>query len=329
MLVRDQERIANLNYIWNCNDTEALWMLQMKRVPFARLVQTFRSRGLLEDSIQSIVEEQVVMFLHVVGHNQRFRVAHNTFRRLMETISRYFKQVMYTVGELRGEMIRSPTGRTPTKIRTSPKWYPYFKDCIGVIDGTHVTARVPRSQAASYRGRKHYTSQNVLVVVDFDLKFTHVLAGWEGSAHDVNILGDSMSHHDGINILDGKFYLGDAGYACRPGVLPPFRKTRYHLNEFVGRNYPRTPQELFSVRHSSLRVTVERAFGALKNRFKILDQKPFHPYPTQMKLVLACCIFTTGSCNGELMNFVQEEEDVTPDEVISSGHGVEAFDNKV
>ncbi|XP_044412460.1 uncharacterized protein [Triticum aestivum] len=193
-------------------------------------------------------------------------------------------------------MIRRPSGQTPPKIRGSPRWYPYFKDCIGAIDGTHVTSRVPRSQSAAYRGRKHYTSQNVLAVVDFDLEFTYVLAGWEGSTHDANILTDNMSRPDGINIPDGKFYLGDAGYACRPGIFPPFRKTRYHLNEFYGRNFPRTAQELFNLRHSSLRVTVERAFGALKNRFKILDQKPFHPYPTQA----AFCI--TGSSSGALMN---------------------------
>ena len=82
----------------------------------------------------------------------------------------------------------------------------------------------------------------MLAAVDFDLKFTYVLAGWEGSAHDANILTDNMSRPDGINIPDGKFYLEDAGYACRPGILPPFRKTRYHLNEFSGRNYPRTPR---------------------------------------------------------------------------------------
>ena len=80
---------------------------------------------------------------------------------------------------------------------------------------------------------------------------------------------DSMSRHDGINIPDGKFYLGDAAYACRPGVLPPFRKTKYNLNEFSGRNYPRTPQELFNLGHSNLRVTFDTEFGALKNRFKI------------------------------------------------------------
>jgi hypothetical protein len=87
----------------------------------------------------------------------------------------------------------------------------------------------------------------------------------------------------------GKFYLVDAGYAVRPGFLPPYRATRYHLSEYGGRN-PQNPKELFNLRHSSLRVTIERAFSALKNRFKILYNKPFHPYKTQVKLVLAYCI---------------------------------------
>ena len=87
----------------------------------------------------------------------------------------------------------------------------------------------------------------------------------------------------------GKFFLVDAGYAVRPCFLPPYRGTRYHLREF-GVRTPQNPRELFNLRHSSLRVTMERAFGALKNRFKILYKKSFHTYKTQVKLVLACCI---------------------------------------
>jgi hypothetical protein len=75
----------------------------------------------------------------------------------------------------------------------------------------------------------------------------------------------------------------------RPGFLPPFSGTRYHLRGY-GQNRPQNARELFNLRHSSLRVTVERAFGALKNRFRIMDNKPFHPYKTQVKIVLACCI---------------------------------------
>jgi hypothetical protein len=67
------------------------------------------------------------MFLHVVGHNQRFRVLHMAFRRSIDTISTYFREVLYAVGELRNEMILPPSTATPTKIRYSHRWYPYFK----------------------------------------------------------------------------------------------------------------------------------------------------------------------------------------------------------
>jgi hypothetical protein len=127
MLQRDQERFANLNWIYNRNDVEAVQMLRMRRAPFYELVKRFRERGLLSDSIHTSVEEQVAMFLHVVGHNQRFRVMHNTFRRSIETISRYFNQVLYAIGELRQEMIKPPSGDIPSKIRYSKRWYPYFK----------------------------------------------------------------------------------------------------------------------------------------------------------------------------------------------------------
>ena len=79
------------------------------------------------------------------------------------------------------------------------------------------------------------------------------------------------------------------------------------MKEYGGRNYPTNAKELFNLRHSSLRVTVERAFGALKGQFRILDNKPYHPYKTQVKLVLACCI---------LHNWIlgHGENEVFPDE---------------
>ena len=88
----------------------------------------------------------------------------------------------------------------------------------------------------------------------------------------------------------GKFYLVDAGYGAKPGFLPPFRGVRYHLNEW-GSNPLQNEKELFNLRHSSLRVAVERAFGSLKRRFKVLDDAtPFFPFPTQVDIVIASCI---------------------------------------
>ena len=45
----------------------------------------------------------------------------------------------------------------------------------------------------AYRNRKGFTSQNVLAVVDFDIKFTYLVVGWEGSVHDSQVLRDAMS----------------------------------------------------------------------------------------------------------------------------------------
>jgi hypothetical protein len=149
------------------------------------------------------------MFLYVIGHNQKFRVMHITFRRSIETISRYFNQVLYATRELRQEMVKPPSGETPSKIRHIKRWYPYLK--------------------VSYNFHLHNL---------FKLCSAHVLAGWEGSAHDASILNHSLNRPNGIQLSEGKFYLEDAGYACWPGILPLFRKTRYHLNEFSPRNRP-------------------------------------------------------------------------------------------
>ncbi|BAF19115.1 Os06g0226000, partial [Oryza sativa Japonica Group] len=161
--------------------------------------------------------------------------------------------------------------------------------CIGALDGTHIPACVPMHMQDRFRGRKKFQSQNVLAAVDFDLRFLYVLAGWEGSAHDSYVLQDALSRTNGLKIPEGKYFLADAGYAARPGVLPPYRGTRYHLKEYKGAREPENPKELFNLRHSSLRTTIERAFGALKNRFRIFKCQPFFPLKTQVKIVMACC----------------------------------------
>jgi hypothetical protein len=77
---------------------------------------------------------------------------------------------------------------TPTKIAGSSRWDPYFKDCIGAIDRTHVRASIPKDMETLFRGPKSYCTQNVMVAIDFDLRFTYILAGCEGTTHDARYL---------------------------------------------------------------------------------------------------------------------------------------------
>jgi hypothetical protein len=72
-------------------------------------------------------------------------------------------------------------------------------------------------------------------------------------------------------------------------------------------------------------ITIERALAALKNRFKILDQKPFHTYDVQVMMVLACFILHNWILGWEEDNFFQVA--IVLDDV-EIGHGVEAGDNE-
>ena len=51
-----------------------------------------------------------------------------------------------------------------------------------------------------FRGRKGSCTQNVMAVVDFDLKFTYVLARWEGSAHDALVVADAIERDGGLSV---------------------------------------------------------------------------------------------------------------------------------
>jgi len=102
----------------------------MRRAPFFSLCNLFRTRGLVPETTGCIVEEQVVMFLHVVGHNQSFRVVHQSFRRSIKTVHRHFHQVLYAVGELINELIKPPTPAIHPKILGSHRWNPYMQVTI-------------------------------------------------------------------------------------------------------------------------------------------------------------------------------------------------------
>lgn len=62
---------------------------------------------------------------------------------------------------------------------------------------------MPATMVDRFRGRKSCPTQNVLAVIDFNLRFTYVLTGWERSAHDSLVLHDALSCPNGLKIPEG------------------------------------------------------------------------------------------------------------------------------
>lgn len=119
---------------------------------------------------------------------------------------------------------------TPSKIRQNPKFWPYFKDALGALDGSHIHISPPACEHSSYRNRKGFISQNCLFACSFDLQFIFTYTGWEGSATDAIVYEHSLS--DGFTIPEGKYYLADAGFPSSDQLLIPYRAIRYHLAEW-------------------------------------------------------------------------------------------------
>jgi hypothetical protein len=205
---------------------------------------------------------------------------------------RYFHVVLDALVLLAPDVIRLPDENTiPAQIHQDPRFFPYFKDFIGALDGTHIHATPPKATAPAFRNRKGHCSQNVLAAISFDLKFVYVLAGWEGSASDAAIFNDALTK--GLLVPDGKYYLGDAGYGLGKSCLTPYRAVRYHLREWsLGSNKPENAKELYNLRHAGLRNAIERIFGVLKKRFPILTTFPDYPFETQVLFNLSSAKFT-------------------------------------
>lgn len=114
--------------------------------------------------------------------------------------------------------------------------------------------------------------------------FTHCFVGYPGSVHDQRIfrlselqewLGNPEKFPDDCHIL------GDAAYKLHQNVIVPYRDNG-HL----------TPsQRNFNFCHSSARVTIERAFGLLKTRFRslrtVLAMNRIDLIPM---FIIACCV---------------------------------------
>ena len=119
---------------------------------------------------------------------------------------------------------------TPRQIRSNPKFYPFFHDVIGAIDGCHFLCHPLSLDRASHRNHKGFTSQNCLFAVSFGLTFRFAYTGWEGSATDARVY--EAAHEQGFFIPAGKYYLADAGYPLCDELLTPYRGVRYHLAEW-------------------------------------------------------------------------------------------------
>ncbi|KAL0343125.1 UNVERIFIED_CONTAM: hypothetical protein Sangu_1199900 [Sesamum angustifolium] len=121
--------------------------IRMTKPCFYALVDALTSRGLLPQGQTSRVTsiEEVALFMQTVGMHKRHRDNMERFQHSLETINRRFHRVLSALCAMAPELITPPNFIEPhPRVANNPDFYPYFKDCVGAMDGTLVPAWVPR-----------------------------------------------------------------------------------------------------------------------------------------------------------------------------------------
>ena len=174
-----------------------------------------------------------------------------------------------------------------------------FPDVWGAIDCTHVVVKPKQEVATLFYDRKGNTSLNVQAVVGPEMRILHFVNRHPGSAHDSRIFRNSSLYALLESQPPAGHLLGDAGYACAPYLLTPFRVRGNNVSSL-------TPaQQRYQKSHARTRNVIERFFGAWKSKFQCLKG---------MRLSLQNSVYVVNAC-AFLWNFlIDEKEPLLPEE---------------
>ncbi|KAJ9147539.1 hypothetical protein P3X46_029689 [Hevea brasiliensis] len=206
------ENTKNDNKIMRGNERRCVNLFRMDKDTLIKLCLDLECHYKLKCSKKMTILEKVGMFLYVLVLGASNRQVQERFHHSGETVSRNFHEVLKAMLCLSIDMIKltDPTfSNIPPEILNDDRYMPHFKDCIGAIDGTHVSACIQEENLIRFIDRKGVPTQNIMAACSFDMQFTFVMAGWEG-----------------------KYYVVDAGYQQMEGYLAPYKGTRYYLPDF-------------------------------------------------------------------------------------------------
>lgn len=189
-------------------------------------------------------------------------------------------------------VIRMPSGSELAQQMNKFGIIKRFPACFGAIDGIHIAIEKPARSPLSYHCRKGFYSIVLSAAVNFDGLFIDIDAGFPGRAHDSRVFRESWLGRQSDNHYGYPVALNISGVPIKPYLLgdPAYPLKSSLLRGFTGRNLSE-PQVRFNEKLSSARMCIERAFGRLKGRFRILNQ-PLEgkTIKRHVQTVMACCI---------------------------------------
>ncbi|WVZ54832.1 hypothetical protein U9M48_005576 [Paspalum notatum var. saurae] len=130
---------------------------------FRSLANYLRREGFVRDT-RIKVEEKLAFFLYMLSHNASFEDLQEKFGspRKIWAHMKHFSNLV--IPKLSKQFLKLPNpNQIRLKIERDSRFFPYFKNCIGAIDGTHIPISISSDKAAPFRNRKGTLSQNIMI----------------------------------------------------------------------------------------------------------------------------------------------------------------------
>ena len=210
------------------------------------------------------------------------------------TIMEAAQDVVNVLYDQQNQYNKFPTtiAETTECIATFQRTRSELPNVVGAIDGTHIPIIAPRIDAVDYFSRYQQHDMIVQGVVNGTGKFIDAVAGFPWSAHDARVLRNSNIYQEAENgnilqaplvNIDGNdiapYLVGDSDYPLAPWLIKPFPE---------GTNDP--DEKTFNKELSRARVVVERAFGILKRRWRVLQKRLDSSLNFAIKTTIACIV---------------------------------------
>ena len=232
--------------------------------------------------------------LYRLSHGNSYVSIGPAFNVGKSTVIEAVQDLVNTLYDKRNDYVKFPTtpAETAASVATFRETRTELINVAGAIDGTHIKIIAPEVDAVDYFSRYQQHDMIVHGVVDGKGKFLDAVVGFPGSAHDARVLRNSDLYHEAEqgNILQAPrvniggheihpYLVGDSAYPLAAWLLKPFPEGT------------RDPDEkTFNKELSRARVTVERAFGILKGRWRILQKRLDSSLPFAIKSTIACIV---------------------------------------
>ena len=229
------------------------------------------------------VQERIAMSLHRLGSGDGLQTIGDLYGVHKSTLSIIVREFCRAVRKyLQPVFVQTPSESQFRVLASKFEQLHGIPYIIGAIDGSHILVLAPIIGGEDYYCRKSFHSAILQGIVGPDCMFWDYEFGWAGSLHDWAVFQVTKI---GRACIEGKFQpyklIGDAAYPVRPWMYCPFKGGKTTLSG---------KEANWNFIQSSTRMCVERAFGILKGRWRLIMKRSEVPLRNMPDIVATCIV---------------------------------------